>query len=74
MPLIRCQKCGQAYDVPGVVAVRLPNSIATCECGEWISGSKAALLAGMLNPEKIKEIDLRPYKTSRTGEPSQPAT
>ena len=74
MPLIRCQKCGQAYDVPGVVAVRLPNSIATCECGEWISGSKAALLAGMLNPEKIKEIDLRPYKTTRTGEAAQPAT
>lgn len=73
MPLIRCQKCGQAYDVPGVVAVRLPNSIATCECGEWISGSKAALLARMLNPETIKEIDLRPYKSSRTEEPQKPA-
>ena len=72
MPLIRCQKCGQAYDVPGVVAVRLPNSIATCECGEWISGSKAALLARMLNPETIKEIDLRPYKSSRTESSTEP--
>ncbi len=65
MPLIRCPKCGQAYDVPGVIAVRLPNSIATCQCGEWLSGSKAALLARMLNPAEIKEIDLQPYKVER---------
>lgn len=69
MPLIRCQKCGQAYDVPGAVAVRLPNSIATCHCGEWIAGSKAALLARMLDPEKIKEIDLQGYRIDE-GEPS----
>ncbi len=62
MPLIRCPKCGQAYDVPGVVAVRLPNSIATCHCGEWLSGSKAAVLARLLNPDQIKEIDLQPYR------------
>jgi pSer/pThr/pTyr-binding forkhead associated (FHA) protein len=61
MPLIRCQKCGQAYDVPGVVAVRLPNAIATCVCGEWLAGSKAALLARMMNPENIKEVDLKPF-------------
>jgi len=67
MPLIRCPKCGQAYDVPGVIAVRLPNSIATCECGEWLSGSKAALLARLLNPADIKEIDLKPYKVSGDG-------
>lgn len=62
MPVIRCPKCGQAYDVPGVVAVRLPNAIATCHCGEWLSGSKAAVLARMLDPAKIKEIDLQPYR------------
>ncbi|HEX9983450.1 MAG TPA: FHA domain-containing protein [Thermoanaerobaculia bacterium] len=62
MPLIRCPKCGQAYDVPGVVAVRLPNSIATCHCGEWIAGSKAAVLARLMNPEEIKEVDLQPYR------------
>lgn len=62
MPLIRCAKCGQAYDVPGAIAVHLPNSIATCKCGEWLAGSKAAVLARLLNPEEIKEIDLRPYK------------
>src|SRR6185436_14504093 len=62
MPLIRCPKCGQAYDVPGVVAVRLPNSIATCHCGEWLSGSKAAVLARLMSPEQIKEIDLQPYR------------
>jgi pSer/pThr/pTyr-binding forkhead associated (FHA) protein len=71
MPLIRCQKCGQAYDVPGVVAVRLPNSIATCvSCGEWLSGSKAALLARLLNPSEIKEIDLAPYRVEPIEEGS----
>ena len=62
MPLIRCPKCGQAYDIPGVVAVRLPNSIATCHCGEWIAGSKAAVLARLLHPDQIKEVDLKPYR------------
>jgi pSer/pThr/pTyr-binding forkhead associated (FHA) protein len=70
MPLIRCQKCGQAYEVPGVVAVRLPNSIATCvSCGEWLSGSKAALLARLLNPAEIKEIDLAPYRVTASETP-----
>src|SRR4051794_867822 len=73
MPLIRCPKCGQAYDVPGVIAVRLPNSIATCQCGEWLSGSKAALLARLLNPADIKEIDLQPYKVDRSDEPAAAA-
>ena len=69
MPLIRCPKCGQAYDVPGAVAVRLPNSIAPCSCGEWLAGSKAALLARMLNPDTIQEIDLQPYKVDQPEEP-----
>jgi len=64
MPLIRCPKCGQGYDVPGAVAVRLPNSIATCHCGEWLAGSKAAVLARMLGPDEIKEIDLSPYRSN----------
>jgi pSer/pThr/pTyr-binding forkhead associated (FHA) protein len=62
MPLIRCPKCGQSYDVPGVVAVKLPQSIATCSCGEWLSGSKAAVLARTIDPRDIKQIDLRPYR------------
>jgi pSer/pThr/pTyr-binding forkhead associated (FHA) protein len=65
MPLIRCAKCGQAYDVPGAIAAHLPNSIATCTCGEWIAGSKAAVLARLMNPEEIKEFDLAPYKVDR---------
>ena len=64
MPLIRCPKCGQAYDVPGAVAVRLPTSIATCHCGEWLAGSKAAVLARMLKPDEIKQIDLAPYRVT----------
>src|SRR4029077_6925981 len=73
VPLIRCAKCGQAYDVPGVIAVRLPNSIATCECGEWLSGSKAALLARLMNPDDIKEIDLKPYKVEHASQTSAPS-
>ncbi|HEY0144506.1 MAG TPA: FHA domain-containing protein [Thermoanaerobaculia bacterium] len=74
MPLIRCPKCGQAYDVPGVVAVRLPNAIATCHCGEWLAGSKAAVLARVLNPEQIKEVDLAPYRVASPSNDSPPAT
>ena len=70
MPLIRCPKCGQTYDVPGVVAVRLPNSIATCHCGEWLSGSKAAVLARLVDADKIREIDLKPYRVDASAEPA----
>lgn len=64
MPLIRCPKCGQAYDIPGVIAVRLTNAIATCHCGEWLSGSKAAVLARTIDPSKINQIDLQPYRVA----------
>jgi pSer/pThr/pTyr-binding forkhead associated (FHA) protein len=67
MPLIRCPKCGQAYDVPGVVAVRLPNSIATCHCGEWLSGSKAAVLARLVDVDKVREIDMKPYRVDASS-------
>src|SRR6202011_5603983 len=74
MPLIRCPKCGQAYEVPGAIAVHLPNSIATCHCGEWIAGSKAAVLARLLNPDEVKEIDLQPYKVDDKSEAETPST
>lgn len=70
MPLIRCPKCAQAYDVPGVVAVRLPSSIATCHCGEWLSGSKAAVLARLVDADKIREIDLKQYRVDPSEEPT----
>jgi pSer/pThr/pTyr-binding forkhead associated (FHA) protein len=69
MPQIRCPKCGQAYDIPGVIAVRLPNSIATCQCGEWLSGSKAAVLARLVDVEQIREIDLKPYRVDASQAP-----
>jgi pSer/pThr/pTyr-binding forkhead associated (FHA) protein len=68
MPQIRCPKCGQVYDIPGVIAVRLPNSIATCQCGEWLSGSKAAVLARLVDVEQIREIDLKPYRVNAAQE------
>jgi len=67
MPLIRCPKCGQAYDVPGVIAVRLPNSIATCQCGEWLSGSKAAVLARLVDMTQVREIDMKPYRVDASA-------
>ena len=73
MPLIRCPKCGQAYDVPGVIAVRLPNSIATCSCGEWLSGSKAAVLARLVDADQIREIDLKPYRVDADASSSAAA-
>jgi pSer/pThr/pTyr-binding forkhead associated (FHA) protein len=71
MPQIRCPKCGQVYDIPGVIAVRLPNSIATCQCGEWLSGSKAAVLARLVDVDQIREIDLKPYRVDASQQ--QPA-
>jgi pSer/pThr/pTyr-binding forkhead associated (FHA) protein len=68
MPLIRCPKCGQAYDVPGVIAVRLQNSIATCHCGEWLSGSKAAVLARLIDVDQIREIDMKPYRVDAAAQ------
>src|SRR5687767_5382154 len=72
MPLIRCPKCGQAYDVPGVIAVRLQNSIATCTCGEWLSGSKAAVLARVVDVDQIREIDMKPYRVDASASASAP--
>lgn len=62
MPLISCPKCAQAYDLPGVVAVRMSGAIAICHCGEWLAGSKAAVLARTIGADQIREIDLQPYK------------
>ncbi|MFL6247042.1 MAG: FHA domain-containing protein [Thermoanaerobaculia bacterium] len=73
MPQIRCPKCGQAYDIPGVIAVRLPNSIATCQCGEWLSGSKAAVLARLVDVEQIREIDMKPYRVDSGSQPAAEA-
>ena len=72
MPLIRCSKCGQNYDVPGVIAVRLPSSIAMCHCGEWLSGSKAAVLARLVDADQIREIDLKPYRVDDASAEAAP--
>lgn len=73
MPQIRCPKCGQLYDIPGVIAVRLPNSIATCHCGEWLSGSKAAVLARLVDVDQIREIDMKPYRVDASPAPREEA-
>jgi pSer/pThr/pTyr-binding forkhead associated (FHA) protein len=52
----------------------LPNSIATCHCGEWLSGSKAAVLARMLDPAKIHQVDLQPYRVDGQRAEEGPAS
>jgi pSer/pThr/pTyr-binding forkhead associated (FHA) protein len=53
-----------------VIAVRLPNSIATCHCGEWLSGSKAAVLARLVDVDQIREIDMTPYRVAQEAQPA----
>lgn len=72
MPLIRCPKCGQQYDVPDEIAAKLPHAIATCHCGEWLSASKAALLARRVDVSELEEIDMRPYRVDESGNPIVP--
>jgi pSer/pThr/pTyr-binding forkhead associated (FHA) protein len=61
MPLIRCPECGQAYNVPPQIAVRLPTSVANCRCGHWLCGSREGLLSKLSESGRIEEIDLSTY-------------
>lgn len=72
MPVIRCPKCGQQYNVPADVAVKLPHAIATCHCGEWLSASKAALLARRVDVSELEELDMRAYRVDEQGNPIAP--
>lgn len=62
MPRIRCPKCSQAYDIPAPIAVRLPTSIATCKCGEWLCGNREQILSRFATEGSIPEIDLTAFR------------
>jgi pSer/pThr/pTyr-binding forkhead associated (FHA) protein len=62
MPLVRCPQCGQTYDIPPGVAVRLPTSVANCSCGYWLCGSREGLLKNLSESGRIEEINVEPYK------------
>lgn len=62
MPLIRCPLCGQAYNIPPAVAVKLPTSVANCSCGQWLCGSREALLQRMSETGRIDEINVEEFK------------
>jgi pSer/pThr/pTyr-binding forkhead associated (FHA) protein len=62
MPVVRCQKCSQAYDIPPAIAVKLPTSIATCACGCLLAGDKTAILARLLETGNVRELDLAEYR------------
>jgi pSer/pThr/pTyr-binding forkhead associated (FHA) protein len=62
MPLIRCPECGQAYNVPPAVAVRLPTSVANCTCGHWLCGSREGLLSRLSESGRIEEISLAEFR------------
>ncbi|MFN2442927.1 MAG: FHA domain-containing protein [Thermoanaerobaculia bacterium] len=57
MPLLRCQRCDLAYEVPAAVAVRLPTSLARCSCGELI-GLREVLAARFATAGDLEELDL----------------
>ena len=62
MPILRCQKCDQAYDVPPAVAVQLPSALARCSCGELLIGMREVLAARVAAGAAIDEVDLAPYR------------
>lgn len=72
MPLIRCQKCEQAYEVPPAIAVRLPSSIARCRCGEMVFGSKEALASRFASSGDIEELDLSAWRITPSATPVEP--
>lgn len=63
MPLIRCPQCGQAYDIPPAVAVKLPTSVANCSCGFWLCGNREGLMKKMSETGRIDEIDVSEFRT-----------
>jgi pSer/pThr/pTyr-binding forkhead associated (FHA) protein len=71
VPLIRCPECGQAYNVPPAIAVRLPNSIANCQCGHWLCGSREGLLQRLGEDGRVEEIDVRPFKVALDSLPAR---
>lgn len=62
MPILRCQKCDQAYDVPPAVAVQLPSALARCSCGELLIGMREVLAARVAAGAEIDEVDLAPFR------------
>ena len=62
VPVLRCQKCDQAYDVPAAVAVRLPSALARCVCGELLIGLREVLAARVAAGNAVDELDLAPYR------------
>ncbi len=78
MPILRCQKCDQAYDVPPAVAVQLPTALTRCSCGELLIGLREVLAARVAAGAAVEEIDLSPYRIASFGDetrvaPEEPA-
>ncbi|HSN67718.1 MAG TPA: FHA domain-containing protein [Thermoanaerobaculia bacterium] len=78
MPILRCQKCDQAYDVPPAVAVQLPSALARCSCGELLIGLREVLAARVAAGAEVEELDLSRYRIATTGDetrlaPDEPA-
>lgn len=73
MPILRCQKCDQAYDVPPAVAVHLPSALARCGCGELLIGLREVLAARLAAEGQSDELDLAPYRIADAGEQTRVA-
>ena len=68
MPILRCQKCDQAYDVPPAIAVQLPSALARCSCGDLLIGLREVLAARVAAGAAVDELDLAPYRIAATGD------
>lgn len=71
MPLIRCPRCSQPYDIPPGIAVQLPSKVANCSCGEWLYGDRSKLLQRMSETGNIEELDVTAYRVDEIA-PSAP--
>ena len=50
--------------------MRLPTSVARCDCGEWICGNRERLIQRVLGDGSLVEIDLQPYAKAMENEQS----
>lgn len=73
MPILRCQTCDQAYDVPPAVAVQLPSALARCSCGELLIGVREVLAARVAAGAVVEEVDVAPYRIASVGDETRVA-
>ncbi len=65
MPLVRCPRCEESYDVPPQIAVRLLTTVGRCLCGERVIGDRGRLAQQVLDGGELAEIQLGDFAIDR---------